>query len=201
VQGGAVRRPPQHHDRAHEQAEEADQREVVEEADVALGEGLHRHFERPSLVGAEEVVHEMGAGRPPREMVLDLLRAQDLLAVEGEDDVVDVDAGLRRGAAARDAGRVHALCALHPEDAVVHQRPGRLQEDVVRPQRGQDEGHGEDGDVLEGRTLHRNSFDTRPCPWGSKGRARVPPPELTHVQGLDGRIRRFDPGIRIADPV
>ena len=193
VQGGAVRRPPQHHDRAHEQAEEADQREVVEEADVALRERLHRHFERPSLVGAEEVVHEVRARRPFREMVLDLLRAQHLFAVEGEDDVVDVDARLRRGTAARDAGRVHPLRALHPEDAVVHQRPGRLQENVVAPQRGQDEGHGEYGDVLERGALHGHTFDTGLCSSDSKRRARSPQPKPTHIQG-------FDDGIRLADP-
>jgi hypothetical protein len=182
MQGRAVRRPSQHDDRAHEQAEEADQREVVEEADVALRERLDRDLERAPLVRPEEVVDEMGARRAACEVVLDLLRAQHLFAVEGEHDVVDVDARLRRGAAAGDARRVHALRPLHPEDAVVHQRPRRLQENVVAPQRGQDESHSDDGDALERGALHGHTFDTVPCWSDSKRRARRAKPKPTHVQ-------------------
>jgi len=68
--GGAVGRAPQHDEGAHQQAEEADQREVVEEADVSLRERLDDHLQRPPLVGAEQLVDEVGAGGAAREVVL-----------------------------------------------------------------------------------------------------------------------------------
>jgi hypothetical protein len=149
VQGRAVGRPAQHHDRPHYQAEEADEREVVEEADVALRQRLDRHLQRATLVGAQERVGHTGPGLALGQPGLDLFAAQHLVAVDGQQHVARPHAGQRRRPALRDAPRGQALRALPPEDAVVHERPGGLEEDVVDPEGRQEKGNREDRHVLE----------------------------------------------------
>jgi len=202
VQRGPVRRAPQHDDGAHEQAEEADQREVVEEADVALRERLDDHFQRPPLVGAEQLVDQMRSGLTPREVVFDLLRADHLFAIQTEDDVARADSRQRRRATGGHARGVDAFGPLRPEHAVVHQRPGRLQEDVVRAQRGQDQGHGDDGDVLEARAPHHGQpWSMGVVPHGLANDMPVPRRDKPSVfRMLNTERAPLDPCLRIGDP-
>jgi hypothetical protein len=154
VQRRAVGRPPQHHDRADDEAEEADEREVVEESDVALRERPDRHLERAALLGAQQRVAEARPRQPPLQPALELLGREDLLALHGEQHVAHAHARLRGRPVRRHARGDKALRREPPEHAVVELAPGGFQEDVVDAEREQDQGHEQHGQVLDRQAGH-----------------------------------------------
>ena len=87
VQAVAVHGPPQHDDGADGEAEEADEGEVVEEVDGALGQWPHEDLERALLVGAEDLVADARAALTASESALDVGHAADFHTVDGQRDV------------------------------------------------------------------------------------------------------------------
>src|SRR5439155_10108955 len=127
---------------------------VIEEGHVALGEGLHGDLKAASLVRPQQRVGEARPGIGPGEPLLHLLGAGHLVAVEGEKDVADLDPGERGGTAGGHAAG-HQPGGRHlPEDAVVHQPPGGLEEDVVEAEAAEDEGHGYEGRITNAGRPH-----------------------------------------------
>jgi hypothetical protein len=177
VQRPPVGRPPQHHHRAHDQAEEADEGQVVEGGDVALGQWPHRHVERPPLVGTQEPVVDLAPGVTRAERRLQVGPAQDLLLINGDQDVPDPHAGSGRRPSGGDPGRHEPLGGGLPEDTVVHQAPGGLQDDVVDAQGRQGETDDDHERVLDSPLVHHMG-------WGVE--ARSEPSDLSSKRRAEG---------------
>src|SRR5688572_1083127 len=98
MEGGAVWRPAQHHDGADDEAEEADQREVVEEIHVALRERLNGDLERLPLVGAQDGILQ----RFPPSLLGDVFLhgggGQRLAPIDSEKEVAVLDSAAGGGA-------------------------------------------------------------------------------------------------------
>ena len=155
VQRRAVGRPPQQHDGADDEAEEAHEREVVEGAHVAALERLHLDLEHALLALAQQRVARALA-RPARaEQALEPRRAQRLLAVHRDEHVSLVNARAGRRAAGNDASGDQALRGLTPEGPVVHQPEARLQDEVRDAQPRQHQGGGHHEHVLDATRSHR----------------------------------------------
>ena len=175
VQGRAVGGTTQHHDGAHDQGEEAHERQVVEGRDVALGKRAYRDIESPHLVGPQEGVGDPLAGSSRGQHRLEGGLAQDLLAVHREGDVRHPHARARARSARGDSRGDQALGSRFPVDPVVHQAPGGLQDDVVDTQGRKREPANDDKGVLESVLLHvrvrARCRHFKPTVLYSKGRA------------------------------
>ena len=139
VQRRAVGRPAQQHHRAHHQAEEAGEREVVESAHVAPREWLHDEVQHAPFALAQQRVGAALPGAVRREQALQPARAQRLLAVDGHEHVAFPHPRVISRSPGSNAGGDQPLRRLAPEGAVVHEREARLQDEVgdARPGEGQ----------------------------------------------------------------
>ncbi len=155
VQCRAVGRPAQQHDGAHHEAEEARERQVVEGAHVAAGEGLDLQLEHAALALAQERVAHALARPSRREQPLEARGTERLLAVDRDEHVALADAGALRGTAGGDPPGDEALRRLVPEDAVVHQREARLEDEVRHAKSGEQQRRGDHEGVLDAARAHR----------------------------------------------
>ena len=154
MQRGWIRPAPQHHDRPDHETEEADEREVVEERDVALRERRHLDLERASLVDAQHRIVEVLPRSPSREDTPHLPRIVDLLPADPEQHVTDPHARTGRRPIDRDARGDDSCGRRLPEDAVVDERPGRLGDDVVDPESGEQHRECQDDGLVTKHSRH-----------------------------------------------
>ena len=154
VQRCAIRRAAKHYHGPDEQAEEAEGGQVVEQRDVALGQGSHGQLEGAALGRAEERVGHPIPRMAARQPALQLRRRHHLVAVHAQQHVTHPKTRPVGWSPDGDARGHDALRPLPPEDAVVEQSPGGFEEDVVGAEAREQQGDRENRQVLDGKPSH-----------------------------------------------